>query len=72
VQTQLLIKIRVMLKKIDFKYLVGAISAFALSIGTMHGAVQNYIHFAGIDNEMAFCVMAFMLGGICLMYVKKS
>lgn len=61
-----------MLKKIDFKYLVGAISAFALSIGTMHGAVQNYIHFAGIDNEMAFCVMAFMLGGICLMYVKKS
>ena len=61
-----------MLKKIDFKYLVGAISAFALSIGTMHGAVQNYIHFAGIDNEMAFCVMAFMLGGICLMCIKKS
>ena len=30
-----------MLKKIDFKYLVGAVSAFMLSIGTMHGAVQN-------------------------------
>ena len=61
-----------MLKKIDFKYLVGAISAFALGLGTMHGVVQSYIHFAGIDNEMAFCVMAFMIGVICLMFSKKS
>ena len=52
----LLIKIKVMLKKIDFKYLVGAIGAFAVGLGTMHGVVQNYIHFAGIDNEMGFCL----------------
>ena len=43
-----------------------------MGLGTMHGVVQSYIHFAGIDNEMAFCVMAFMIGVICLMFSKKS
>jgi len=71
VRTQLLIKIRVMLKKIDFKYLVGAGAAFTIAYGTMAGIVQNYIPFAGVDNEMAFCVCALMLGLICLMGVKK-
>ena len=71
VRAQVLIKIKVMLKKIDFKYLVGAIGAFTVGLGTMHGIVQNYIHFAGIDNEMGFCLMSFMLGGICLILVKK-
>jgi len=71
VRAQVLIKIKVMLKKIDFKYLVGAIGAFAVGLGTMHGVVQNYIHFAGIDNEMGFCVMSFMLGSFCLMGIKK-
>ena len=60
-----------MLNKIDFKYLVGAIGAFAVGTGTMYGVVQNYIHFAGVDNEMGFCVMAFMLGVTCLMCIKK-
>jgi hypothetical protein len=60
-----------MLKKIDFKYLVSAVGAFAVGLGTMHGVVQNYIPFAGVDNEIGFCIMAFMLGTICLMGIKK-
>ena len=68
---RVLIKIKVMLKKIDFKFLVGAVGAFAVGLGTMHGVVQNYIHFAGIENEMGFCFMSFMLGIICLMGIKK-
>lgn len=60
-----------MLKKIDFKYLIGAIGAFTISLGTMAGVVQDYIQFAGVDNEMAFCVCALMLGLICLMHSKK-
>jgi len=60
-----------MLKKIDFKFLVGAVGAFAVGLGTMNGVVQNYIHFAGIDNEIGFCFMSFILGIFCLMGIKK-
>jgi hypothetical protein len=49
-------KIKVMLKKIDFKYLVGAVGALSLGLLTMAGVVQNYIHFAGVANEMGFCI----------------
>ena len=60
-----------MLKKIDLKMLVGAGLAFTAAFTTMAGTLQNYIHFAGIDNEMAFCVCVTMLGLICLMGIKK-
>ena len=60
-----------MLKKIDFKFLVGAVGAFAVGLGTMHGVVQNYIHFAGVENEMGFAVLAFMLGILGLFGIKK-
>ena len=43
-----------MLKKIDFKMLVGAIGALSLCLLTMAGVVQNYIHFAGIDNDYLY------------------
>jgi len=64
-------KIKVMLKKIDFKYLVGAIGALILGLLTMAGVVQNYIHFAGINNEMGFAFMAILLGVICIFGIKK-
>jgi hypothetical protein len=64
-------QIKVMLKKINLKMLVGAGVAFTVAYGTMAGIVQNYIHFAGIDNEIAFCVCALMLGLICSMGIKK-
>ena len=64
-------KIKVMLKKIDFKYLVGAVGALSLGLLTMAGVVQNYIHFAGIDNEMGFAFMALFLGIICIFGIKK-
>ena len=60
-----------MFKKIDFKYLVGAVGALSLSYLTMAGIVQNYIHFAGIDNEMGFAFMALFMGVGCLFGIKK-
>jgi hypothetical protein len=60
-----------MLKKIDFKMLVGAICAFTLAIGTAQGVVQNYIHFTGIDNEMGFAFTALFLGVILCFGIKK-
>jgi len=60
-----------MLKKIDLKMLVGAVGAFTLAVGTMHGVVQNYIHFAGVENEMGFALMAMFLSVICMFCIKK-
>jgi|TARA_R110000782_G_scaffold35099_4_gene84060 hypothetical protein len=60
-----------MLNKINFKYLVGAISALSLGLLTMAGIVQNYISFASIDNEMGFAVMAMLMGFMCLFSIKK-
>ena len=60
-----------MLKKIDFKMLAMAICSFAIGLGTMHGVVQNYIHFAGVENEMGFALLAFMLGILGLFGIKK-
>ena len=60
-----------MLKKIGFKMLAMAICSFAFGLGTMHGVVQNYIHFAGVENEMGFALLAFMLGILGLFGIKK-
>ena len=60
-----------MLNKIDFKYLVGAVGALSLGLLTMAGVVQNYIHFAGVDNEMGFAFTALFLGVILLFGIKK-
>jgi hypothetical protein len=51
---------------IHFGYLTGAIAAFLIALFTMTGDVQNYIHFAGVANEMGFCFFALMLSVICL------
>ena len=60
-----------MLNKIDFKYLVGALGALSLGLLTMAGVVQNYIHFAGVANEVGFAFTALFLGVILLFGIKK-
>ena len=60
-----------MLNKIDFKYLVGAVGALSLGLLTMAGVVQNYIHFAGINNEMGFAFTAIFMSVICMFGIKK-
>ena len=60
-----------MLKKIDLKMLAGAIGAYSIGVLTMMGITQNYIPFAGVDNEMGFTVLSFMMGSFMLMCIKK-
>jgi hypothetical protein len=64
-------KIKVMFKKIDFKYLVGAVGALGLGLLTMAGVVQQYVHFAGVANEMGFALMAIFMSIICIFGIKK-
>jgi len=60
-----------MLKKIDFKFLVLALGAISLSLLTIAGIVQNYIHFADPLNEMGFAFMAMFGGVVGLFGIKK-
>ena len=63
--------IKVMVKKINFKALLGAITALMTAHATATGEILNYINFADPLNEMAFCVLCLMLGIGCLMGIKK-
>ena len=60
-----------MFKKIDLKYLVGAVGALGLGLLTMAGIVQQYIHFVGVANEVGFAFTALFLGVILLFGIKK-
>ena len=60
-----------MLKKIDFKMLIGAICALSLGLLTMAGIVQQYVHFSGVANEVGFAFTALFLGIICIFGIKK-
>tara|TARA_R110000744_G_scaffold272021_2_gene385063 strand:- start:8 stop:190 length:183 start_codon:yes stop_codon:yes gene_type:complete len=60
-----------MIKKIDFKYLVGALGSLSLGLLTMMGVTQQYIPFAGIDNEMGFSLLTFWMGFLLLFCIKK-
>jgi hypothetical protein len=60
-----------MFKKINFKMLAMAVGSFAVGLGTMYGVVQNYVHFAGVENEMGFAFFAFMIGMLGLFGIKN-
>ncbi len=60
-----------MFKKLDFKMLAMAVGSFAVGLGTMYGVVQNYVHFAGVENEMGFAFFAFMIGILGLFGIKN-
>ena len=60
-----------MSKKIDFRYLVAAIGALSLGMLTIVGVIQEYVCFAGIDNEIWFAFMSIAMGGMLMFGVKK-
>jgi hypothetical protein len=60
-----------MLKKIDFKMLLGAISALSISYLTIAGIIQNYIHFSGVENEIGFFLLSFFMGIMLMFGIKK-
>jgi hypothetical protein len=60
--------------KINIKYFLLTILSFTIAYTTASGSIQNYIHFAGELNEMAFCFFALFLGVIttALTFEKNS
>tara|TARA_B100000780_G_C20706452_1_gene280873 strand:- start:53 stop:235 length:183 start_codon:yes stop_codon:yes gene_type:complete len=60
-----------MLKKVDFRFLSISIVSILVGFFTITGAIQSIIPFADPLNEMAFCVLAFTVGLISLMCIKK-
>lgn len=47
-------------------HFLGSILSFIVAYSTMTGTIQNYIHFAGSLNEMAFAAISIMIGFILL------
>ena len=47
--------------------LLGFLACMLIGVFTATGDIQKYIHFAGVANEMAFCLMAFMMAGIFML-----
>jgi hypothetical protein len=43
-----------------------SLTSFAIAFLLMMGIPQQYIHFAGLENEMGCCFIAFMMGGVTL------
>ena len=60
-----------MIKKIDFKFLAFSLGCISVSILTVAGVIQNYIHFADPLNEIAFASMSLFGGVLFLLGVKK-
>jgi hypothetical protein len=60
-----------MLKRIDFKALVGFIASASIGMFTITGHVQKVIHFADPINEMFFASLSFVMAMGCLAAIKK-
>ena len=60
-----------MLKKIDFKFLIGAVLALGLGVSTVIGITQEYVHFSGVENEIGFTFLSLFGGVIFSLGIKK-
>ena len=43
-----------------------SLTSFAIAFLIMAGIPQQYIHFAGPENEMGCCFIAYLMGGVAL------
>lgn len=43
-----------------------SLTSFAIAVLIMAGIPQQYIHFAGPENEMGCCFIAFLMGVVTL------
>ena len=50
----------------NYQAILMAVVGIGISILTMNGTIQNYIHFEGELNEMGFAVLGLMLGLLAL------
>lgn len=48
--------------KIDFKFLLMAIAGFTVAFMTANETIDQYIHFAGEKNALAFFMLSAMAG----------
>ena len=56
------VRSKLMTIKIDFKFLLMAIAGFTVAAMTVTETIDQYIHFAGEANALAFFLLSTMLG----------
>ena len=60
-----------MFKHIDIRFLILTIVSFTLTYCTMKGITQQYIRFAGVENEIAFTAATIALGVFGILGIRK-
>mgnify|MGYP001209590659 CR=1 FL=1 len=53
----------------NYQAILISIVGIGFAYFTLTGTLQNLIHFEGVLNEIAFCVMGLMLGGMGLLSI---
>ena len=54
----------------NYQAILTTILGLGVSYLTMKGTIQNYIHFEGVANEIAFAVCGLMLGFMGLLSIN--
>jgi hypothetical protein len=48
-------------------HVLGFLACMLIAVFTATGDVQTYIHFSGVDNEIAFCFLSFMMAAVFML-----
>jgi|TARA_B100001939_G_C16876424_1_gene588860 hypothetical protein len=60
-----------MSSKINFKALLGMLASFYVAYLTAAGIMQQIIPFSDELNEIGFFILNLIIGGCCLILIKK-
>ena len=51
----------------DLLYILGFLAFMLIGVFTATGDIQEYTHFSGVANEIAFCLVSFMIAGMFML-----
>jgi len=50
----------------NYQILLTAIGSFFVGVSILNGTAQQYVHFAGPENELGCAVIALTMGTLCI------
>ena len=50
----------------NYQIILTAIGSFLVGVSILNGTAQQYVHFAGPENELGCAVIALTMGTLCI------
>jgi uncharacterized membrane protein required for colicin V production len=50
----------------NYQILLTAIGSFFVGVSILNGTAQQYVHFAGPENELGCAIIALTMGTLCI------